>query len=69
MANATSTQAPRQATRYISGLWSHIFGNDQGETGTRILLDADDQKLIRLDVQASRAIQDSYPSDDTRKSN
>lgn len=60
MANATDTQAPRQTTRYISGLWSHIFGDNQGETGTRILLDADSRKLIRLDVQASRAIQDSY---------
>lgn len=60
MTSATSNQTPHQTSRYISGEWSHIFGNGQGETGTRILLDADTQKLIRLDVQASRAIHDSY---------
>lgn len=60
MADSTSTQTPHQTTRYICGEWSHIFGGGQGETGTRILLEADTQKLIRLDVQASRAIYDSY---------
>lgn len=44
----------------IVGTWSHLFDDDKGERLTRIVLDASNRKLIHIEVQANRAIPDSY---------
>lgn len=60
MVNTSTSQPTQQQSCYISGIWSHLFKDDQGERTTRILIDATSQKLIRMDIQANRAINDSF---------
>lgn len=46
--------------KYIVGHWGHLFESDKDERMTRFVIDAQSHKVLRADIQASRAIGDSY---------
>ena len=59
--NSTETAlASSVEPRFITGDWGHLFLGDKSERMTRILFDATADKLLRLDVQDNRALQNSY---------
>lgn len=45
---------------YITGNWTHIFEGDKGDRATRIVIDAEARKLLKLEVLANRAHLNSY---------
>lgn len=46
--------------KYLSGNWGHIFDGEQQERMTRIVVDADAQKLVFAQVQRIRSMESSY---------
>lgn len=46
--------------KYIVGDWSHIFEGEKSDRPTRIVIDAQANKLIQLEVLADLADGDSY---------
>ena len=58
MLNAQTTPPAQIPVNLIVGTWSHLFKD--GERLTRIVLDAGTYKLIHLDVQVNRAINNHY---------
>ncbi|MPQ69495.1 hypothetical protein [Pseudomonas sp. MWU12-2323] len=60
MLNAQTTKQAINPPSLLVGTWDHLFDGDKGERTTRIVLDASTYKLIHMEVQANRAIIDSY---------
>lgn len=60
MTNAANLESSQAQGSYITGAWSHLFAGDQGERSTRIVVDSSTHRLMRMDIQANRAIMDSY---------
>lgn len=49
---------------YIVGYWGHLFENDKDERMTRLVINAHSRKVLRADIQANRAIADSFRETD-----
>jgi hypothetical protein len=47
-------------SKFISGNWGHIFEADEHERMTRIVIDADSQKLVFAQVQRIRSMDSTY---------
>lgn len=60
MSHTATAQPTAAQAKFIAGDWGHLFQGDNAERMTRILVDAANHKLIRMDVQSNRAINDSY---------
>lgn len=60
MTNNSTTANDRLPVAYITGDWGHIFDGDQSERLTRIVIDAQSRKLIRMEVQRNRSVNNSY---------
>ncbi|NMX83646.1 hypothetical protein HBO10_29515 [Pseudomonas sp. WS 5503] len=47
-------------SKFISGTWGHIFEADEHERMTRIVIDAESQKLVFAQIQRMRSMDSSY---------
>lgn len=47
-------------TKYLNGYWGHIFEGEEHERMTRIVIDADAQKLVFAQIQRIRSMDSSY---------
>nr|WP_011923090.1 hypothetical protein [Pseudomonas fluorescens]CAM96314.1 hypothetical protein pQBR0282 [Pseudomonas fluorescens SBW25] len=47
-------------SKYISGNWGHIFEADERERMTRIVIDAESQKLVFAQIQRIRSMDSTY---------
>lgn len=54
IARAGNTDTASDQKKYITGDWTHIFERANRDVSCRILIDAEDEKLLRVQIQSGR---------------